>query len=118
MTRNAYPALGTALFGTKWGLNQPQADLMIAVTETAGQRIEFIQYLDPPAKEYHKNPSIAGAAHIAFKVDDIVKERARLVRRRRVPLPHQHLQGDGPARMEVVLLPGSRWYLPGTGRSA
>jgi glyoxylase I family protein len=77
-THNKYDQLGTALFGTKWGLNQPQADLQIAVMNLGGVRIEFIEYVDPKAAPYHKNPSIAGSAHIAIHVDDIEADRARL----------------------------------------
>jgi catechol 2,3-dioxygenase-like lactoylglutathione lyase family enzyme len=51
---------------------------MIAVIDLAGQRIEFIEYRDPKTKPFHGNPSITGAGHLAFKVDDIVAERARL----------------------------------------
>ena len=77
-TRNKYDALGRALFGTKWGIDQPQAELMIAVMKIGSIRVEFIQYMDPAATPFHKNPSVAGSAHIAFKVDDIERERTRL----------------------------------------
>jgi catechol 2,3-dioxygenase-like lactoylglutathione lyase family enzyme len=77
-TKNKYDTLGQALFGTKWGINQQQAELMIAVMRIGENRVEFIQYIDPPTSDYHKNPSIAGSAHIAFRVDNIEKERARL----------------------------------------
>jgi catechol 2,3-dioxygenase-like lactoylglutathione lyase family enzyme len=77
-THNSYETLGTALFGDKWGITQKHADLRIAVTRIGGYSIEFIQYIDPPTAPYHKDPSIAGASHIAFKVDDIEQERARL----------------------------------------
>ena len=78
LTPNVYDTLGEALFGTKWGVQQKHADLMIAVFKIAGQRIEFIEYRDPKARPFHGNPSIAGASHLAFKVDDIEAERARL----------------------------------------
>jgi catechol 2,3-dioxygenase-like lactoylglutathione lyase family enzyme len=77
-SQNEYEGLGTALFGTKWGLNHPHADLQIAVMELGGSRIEFIQYKDPASQPYHMNPSIAGSAHLAIRVDDIVAERKRL----------------------------------------
>lgn len=77
-TRNTYETLGMALFGDKWGVKQKHADLKIAVTRVGGLRVEFIQYIDPPTAPFHKNPSVAGAAHIALKVDDIENERARL----------------------------------------
>ena len=38
-SQNEYEGLGTALFGTKWGLNHPHADLQIAVMELGGSRI-------------------------------------------------------------------------------
>ena len=43
-----------------------------------GTRVEFIEYKDPKAQTYHKNPSIAGSAHLALKVDDIEETRKRL----------------------------------------
>ena len=77
-TENKYNTLGTALFGTKWGINQPEAELEIAVMLVGDSRVEFIQYRDPRPGPYHKNPSIAGSAHIALKVEDIETERRRL----------------------------------------
>jgi catechol 2,3-dioxygenase-like lactoylglutathione lyase family enzyme len=68
---NDPPGLGRALFGTKWGMDQEDAALRLAVMQAGGVRIELIQYLDPPAMPFHKNPSFAGSAHIAFKVEDI-----------------------------------------------
>lgn len=75
---NKYETLGTALFGTKWGVNQPQADLELAFIQLGDNRIEFIEYKDPKARPYHKNPSIAGSAHLALKVDDIEEMRRKL----------------------------------------
>ena len=77
--RNKYDTLGTALFGTKWGVHQEHADLELAVMNIGGTRVEFIEYKDPPNQPYHKNPSIAGSAHLCFRVDDIEQTRARLV---------------------------------------
>lgn len=77
-TRNKYDSLGTALFGKKWGITQDHADLEIAVMRVGDTKVEFIEYKDPRAQPFHKNPSIAGSAHVAFKVDDIVSERKRL----------------------------------------
>ena len=76
--QNRYETLGTALFGTKWGVNQPQADLEIAFLELGGNRIEFIEYKDPKTRPYHKNPSIAGSAHLALRVDDIEGMRKKI----------------------------------------
>jgi catechol 2,3-dioxygenase-like lactoylglutathione lyase family enzyme len=76
--RNKYDTLGTALFGTKWGVNQPQADLKLAFLQLGDNRIEFIEYVDPMAQPYHKNPSIAGSAHLALRVDNIEEVRERL----------------------------------------
>jgi glyoxylase I family protein len=76
--RNKYDRLGSALFGTKWGINQPQADLELAVVNIGGTRVEFIEYKDPKAQAYHKNPSIAGSAHLAFKVENIEETRKKL----------------------------------------
>lgn len=76
--RNKYETLGRALFGTKWGVNQAQADLELAVMNIGGTRVEFIEYKDPKAQAYHKNPSIAGSAHLAFKVDNIEETRKKL----------------------------------------
>jgi len=77
-SRNKYEDLGSALFGRKWGLNQDHADLEIAVMNVGGTRVEFIEYRDPPTQAYHNNPSIAGSAHLAFKVDNIEETRKRL----------------------------------------
>jgi len=76
--RNSYDGLGRALFGSNWGVDQSFADLEIAVLNCGQMRIEFIEYRDPPARPFHKNPSIAGSAHIAFKVQDIEGTRRRL----------------------------------------
>jgi catechol 2,3-dioxygenase-like lactoylglutathione lyase family enzyme len=76
--RNKYETLGTALFGTKWGINQPQADLELAVMNIGGTRVEFIEYKDPQGQAYHQNPSIAGSAHLALRVDNIVETRKKL----------------------------------------
>lgn len=76
--RNRYESLGTALFGTKWGIHQLQADLELAVVNIGGTRVEFIEYKDPKAQAYHKNPSIAGSAHLAFRVEDIEGVRKNL----------------------------------------
>jgi catechol 2,3-dioxygenase-like lactoylglutathione lyase family enzyme len=77
-SHNKYDSLGNALFGTKWGINQKEADLKIAVMDIGGRRIEFIEYMNPKSQPYHKNPSIAGSAHLAFKVDDIEETRKAL----------------------------------------
>jgi glyoxylase I family protein len=76
--RNKYDTLGTALFGTKWGVNQQHADLELAVINVGGTRVEFIEYKDPKAQPYHKNPAIAGSAHLAFKVDNIEETRKKM----------------------------------------
>lgn len=76
--RNKYDTLGTALFGKKWGINQQHADLELAVMNIGGTRVEFIEYKNPPAQAYHKNPSIAGSAHLAFNVDNIEETRRKL----------------------------------------
>jgi catechol 2,3-dioxygenase-like lactoylglutathione lyase family enzyme len=77
-SRNKYDTLGTALFGKKWGINQPRADLEMAVINIGGTRVEFIEYRDPKVRAYHKNPSVAGSAHLAFKVDNIEEMRKKL----------------------------------------
>ena len=51
---------------------------MIAVVKIGNTRVELIQYNDLSAGSYHKNPLIAGSAHIALKVADIEGMRARL----------------------------------------
>jgi glyoxylase I family protein len=76
--QNKYDTLGTALFGTKWGVNQQHADLELAVVNVGGTRVEFIEYKDPKAQPYHKNPAIAGSAHLAFKVDNIEETRKKM----------------------------------------
>ena len=77
-SRDASQTLGAALFGDKWGFSQPRADLDVVLLKVGDETIEFIEYIDPQAQPYHQNPSIAGSAHLAFDVDDIEAERARL----------------------------------------
>jgi glyoxylase I family protein len=77
---NKYDTLGTALFGKKWGVNQPNAELDLAFIQLGNNRIEFIEYKDPKARPYHKNPSIAGSAHLALRVDNIEEMRKKLER--------------------------------------
>jgi len=72
--------LGTALFGEKWGVKQSQAHIEIATVNIGGTRVEFIEYKDPKAQAYHKNPSVAGSAHLAFAVDNIEETRNKLVK--------------------------------------
>jgi catechol 2,3-dioxygenase-like lactoylglutathione lyase family enzyme len=76
--RNKYETLGTALFGTRWGITQPHADLELAVMNIGGTRVEFIEYKDPKPQTYHKNPSIAGSAHLALQVDNIIETKGKL----------------------------------------
>ena len=76
--RNTYDTLGAALFGKEWGVRQDHAELELAVVNIGGTRVEFIEYKDPKTAPYHKNPSIAGSAHLAFRVDDIEVTRKRL----------------------------------------
>jgi len=76
--RTKYDTLGTELFGAKWGLDQEQADIKQAVMWVGSSKVEFIEYLDPKARPYHKNPSIAGSAHMAFKVDNMEETRKKL----------------------------------------
>ncbi|MFC1938567.1 VOC family protein [Chloroflexota bacterium] len=76
--RNKSDTLGTKLFGTKWGYTQKSADLEVAVIKVGDSSVEFIEYKDPKPQPYHKNPSIAGSAHLAFEVDDIEKTREKL----------------------------------------
>jgi len=59
-------------------VNQSHADLELAVMNIGGTRVEFIEYKDPKAQAYHKNPSFAGSAHLAFRVNDIEGTRKKL----------------------------------------
>lgn len=70
--------LGVALFGKKWGLTQASADIEVAVMRKANIYVEFIQYKEPKAAPYHQDPSVAGSAHMAFRVDDIEVARDKL----------------------------------------
>jgi len=116
-SQNEYEGLGTALFGTKWASTTRTRICRSQSWNLAGSRIEFIQYKDPASQPYHMNPSIAGSAHLAIRVDDIVAERKRLEGLGvEFPRSDKHLQRDRPARVEMVLLPGSRWDLPRTRR--
>ncbi len=76
--QNKSDTLGTALFGTKWGRQQKQAALELAVLRVGDSTIEFIEYKDPKPEPYHKDPSVAGSAHLAFRVDNIEGTRKEL----------------------------------------
>lgn len=76
--RNEGETLGEALLGTKWGLHQKHAELELAVLRIGEASIEFIEYKVPKTQPFHKNPSIAGAAHIAFEVDHIEETQKKL----------------------------------------
>ena len=54
------------------------AEILIADMELSGTRVEFIQYVDPPARPYPGDPSMAGSAHIAILAQDIESEFRRL----------------------------------------
>jgi catechol 2,3-dioxygenase-like lactoylglutathione lyase family enzyme len=71
--------LGKALFGSRLDATETGADLDVAIMKIGGLSIEFIEYKAPKAKPYHGNPSIAGSAHVAFRVDDIEKMRKNLM---------------------------------------
>lgn len=77
-SQNAGETLGEAVLGTKWGLNQKHADLELAIMTVGNASVEFIEYKDPKAQPYHRNPSVAGSAHIAFEVNDIEETRKKL----------------------------------------
>ncbi len=78
VVQNKHGTLGRSLFGTKWGVDLKPADITLALVTIGGVRVEFIQYNDPPASPYHKNPSAAGSAHIAVQVEEIEAVRAQL----------------------------------------
>ena len=61
--------LGSRLMGRQ--ACQQEARLKIALVDLCGVSVEFIQYLDPPVKPYHGNPSVAGSGHLALYVEDI-----------------------------------------------
>jgi catechol 2,3-dioxygenase-like lactoylglutathione lyase family enzyme len=79
------PDLGTALMGAErsgpLGAAEPvAAEILIADMALGAERVEFIQYVEPPASPYAGDPSVAGSAHIAILADDIESERLRLER--------------------------------------
>lgn len=76
--RNSGDDLGDKLFGTKWGAHQAHAEVDQAVMQLNGVAVEFIQCLDPQTRPYHQDPSRAGSAHLAVRVEDIDAEVARL----------------------------------------
>lgn len=76
--RNAGDDLGVKLFGAQWGVDQAHADVDQAVMHLDGVAVEFIQPLDPRTKPYHKDPTHAGSAHLAVRVEDIEAEVAKL----------------------------------------
>lgn len=78
--RNTTPGLGRGLFGSEWDENGPEAWLELAEMELHGNRVEFIQYVNPETKPISRDPARAGSAHLAIRVQDVEKERARLQR--------------------------------------
>ena len=71
------PELGKYVMGKM--LTNPYGKLKVAMVDLAGLQIEFLQYLVPETNTaYHRNPSIAGSAHIAVNVDDIEGMVAKL----------------------------------------
>lgn len=71
------PELGKYVMGKM--LTNPYGKLKVAMVDLAGLQIEFLQYLEPETNTaYHRNPSIAGSAHIAVNVDDIEGVVAKL----------------------------------------
>ena len=53
-------------------ITNPYGKIKVAMVELGGVEIEFLQYLEPETiTAYHRNPTIAGSAHIALHVDDI-----------------------------------------------
>ena len=70
--------LGRALFGAKWGVAPEDAEIDFAIIKAGNVHVEFIEYIKPKAEAYHKNPSIAGSAHLAFHVENIEEFRKRL----------------------------------------
>jgi catechol 2,3-dioxygenase-like lactoylglutathione lyase family enzyme len=54
------------------------AEILIADMELGDVQVEFIQYVDPPARPYPGDPSVAGSAHMAILTRDIESEFARL----------------------------------------
>ena len=64
------PELGRYVMGKM--ISNPYGKLKVAMVELGGLQIEFLQYLVPETNTaYHRNPSIAGSAHIGVNVDDI-----------------------------------------------
>ena len=71
------PELGKYVMGKM--LTNPYGKLKVAMVDLAGLQIEFLQYLEPETNTaYHRNPSVAGSAHIAVNVDDIEGVVAKL----------------------------------------
>jgi catechol 2,3-dioxygenase-like lactoylglutathione lyase family enzyme len=96
VTNNVYDTLGEALFGTEWGVNQKRADLMIAVIDLAGQRIEFIEYRDPKDQALPWESLDHWCGPLGFQ-GRRHRGRAGSSRkpRRSVPLADQHLPREG-----------------------
>ncbi len=65
----------------------------IAVLELTGTRVEFMQWLTPKTAPYHRDVSIAGAAHLGIAVKNIREIRSRLEEAGvvfRSPVDHVH----------------------------
>lgn len=65
----------------------------IAVLELNGTRVEFMQWLTPKSMPYHRDASIAGAAHLGVRVKNIREVRNRLEEAGvvfRSPVDHVH----------------------------
>lgn len=65
---NNNDTMGISVLGKE---NHPHAEFKVVKLELGGHVIELFQFLDPVTKPFHKDPSIAGNAHLAFLVDDL-----------------------------------------------
>ena len=77
--RNKYETLGDGPIWNAMG-NKPAACRPRTRRDEYREaaRVEFLGYTDPKAQCYHTNPSIAGSAHLAFRVDNILETRRKL----------------------------------------
>lgn len=89
--------------GIERALNLPGAKLRIAVVSAGVDRIELLEYAEPPAPAERAAPgNTRGAAHLAFLVEDIEARKAELEAKGITFFSEVNTNAEGP-------LAGWRW---------
>lgn len=87
---------------TSTALQVPGVVLSYSMVQIGQTRIEFLQYHEPPGREFDRSNGDVGTAHICFEVDDI-------------DTAYQELSAKGavfnapPGEITAGAMAGSRW---------